>query len=323
MSSLTVQAVTPLLRRTASILSPLRYPGGKRRLVGYIAEVLRLNELRPKLFVEPFAGGASVAIQLLNDGLVERIGLGEKDPLVAAFWRTVFRDHEWLVKQVHEWEPSLPEWERLRASQPRYRRDKALKCLFLNRTSFSGIMSDTAGPIGGRAQSSDYDIGCRFPKDRIVRRIEQAAALADRVAFVHQGDWRRTVARADKERLRAGEVFYYLDPPFYRKADRLYRYYFSEADHVALRDAIAELASPYLLSYDAAPEIETLYLGWNGGLDRVGLLYSATKSDDLQQADEIVVTSVGQLPVATRLWRTQGEWRGDGSAVNMPYVLPF
>lgn len=57
----------PINRRQASIISPLRYPGAKRRLSGYIAETLKLNSLRPKLLVEPFAGGLSVALQLLND----------------------------------------------------------------------------------------------------------------------------------------------------------------------------------------------------------------------------------------------------------------
>ena len=312
----------PLVRKNASILSPLRYPGGKRRLVGYVGEVLRLNRLRPKLYVEPFAGGASVALQLLNDGLVERVGLGEKDPLVASFWRTVFWDHEWLIKKVRAWEPSLPEWERLKAWAPTRRRDKAIKCLFLNRTSFSGILSDTAGPIGGRSQESEYGIGCRFPQERIVRRIEQAAALGDRVAFVQTGDWTRTIARAAEEGLEADEVFFYLDPPFFKKADRLYRYYFDEAGHRALRDGLAELESPYLLSYDAAPEIEALYDGWEGGVGRVGLLYSATGSENLQEADEFVVTSLPDLPSATRLWRTQLEWRGDGAAGATPCVQP-
>jgi len=76
----------PLTRRGVTILSPLRYPGAKRRLSGYLAEVLRLNGLKPKLFVEPFAGGASVSLELLNKGLVEAIALGERDPLVADFW---------------------------------------------------------------------------------------------------------------------------------------------------------------------------------------------------------------------------------------------
>ena len=72
-------------RREVSILSPLRYPGAKRRLSGYIAEAFRLNGARPALFVEPFAGGASVALQLLEDDLVDEIALGDRDPLVASF----------------------------------------------------------------------------------------------------------------------------------------------------------------------------------------------------------------------------------------------
>ncbi len=102
-----------LARRTASILSPLRYPGGKKRLAGYIAATIRLNNLHPKLFVEPFAGGASVALQLLNDGLVETIALGEKDSLLAGFWKTVFTDHEWLIEKLCNTEPTLANWDRM------------------------------------------------------------------------------------------------------------------------------------------------------------------------------------------------------------------
>jgi D12 class N6 adenine-specific DNA methyltransferase len=51
----------------ASILSPLRYPGSKRRLASFIAHTLELNDLEPPLFVEPFAGGSSVALQLFHD----------------------------------------------------------------------------------------------------------------------------------------------------------------------------------------------------------------------------------------------------------------
>src|SRR5690348_5041293 len=89
-----------LERETTSILSPLRYPGSKRRLAGYIQKTLQLNNLHPSLFVEPFAGGASVALQLLNNNMVDTIGLIDRDPLVAAFWEAVFFDTEWLLEQI-------------------------------------------------------------------------------------------------------------------------------------------------------------------------------------------------------------------------------
>ena len=90
------------------LLSPLRYPGSKRRLVQYLQATLDLNDLHPSLLVEPFAGGASVALQLLCDGLVDRIGLADVDPLITGFWECVFFDTDWLVEVVDEIEVTLP-----------------------------------------------------------------------------------------------------------------------------------------------------------------------------------------------------------------------
>lgn len=310
----------PLVRKNASILSPLRYPGGKRRLVGYLKEALRLSGVRPTLFVEPFAGGASVALQLLNDGVVERVGLGEKDPLVAAFWRTVFTDPERLIREMHRAELTVEAWERFRAYRPRSDWGKALKCLYLNRTSFSGILSETAGPIGGKAQASAYDVGCRFPKDRIEKRIRQASTLADRVAFVHEGDWSETVELALSEAASPADVFVYLDPPFYHKADRLYRHHFDDRDHERLADGVAALAErgvPFVLSYDDADEVAALYAARGIAPRRVELMYSATGKAGPSRAPELVVSNLRELPGVTRLWRSQAEWltaSGDGGA---------
>jgi len=58
-----------------AILSPLRYPGGKLWLANYIEQTFEVNNLRPSLFVEPFAGGASIALALLTADKVREIGL--------------------------------------------------------------------------------------------------------------------------------------------------------------------------------------------------------------------------------------------------------
>jgi len=292
-------------RRPPVLLSPLRYPGGKRRLAGYVAEALRLNGLRPKLYVEPFAGGASVAIQLLHDGLVERVALGEKDPMVAGFWWAVFHEPERLIAKLRRLEPSLALWERFRATRPTSRMGWAVKCLFLNRTSFSGIMSATAGPIGGRQQASDYAIGCRFPVERLAKRIRQIAAFADRVAFIHEGEWSDTLALAQQLGHGRDGLFCYLDPPFYAKADRLYRYYFAAQDHDRLYDALSALPANYILSYDAAPPIVAKYGEGGAGPRHVDLLYSATARGKLVRASELIVSNLPRLPEQTRLWRSR------------------
>ena len=324
MSSLQPTAPNALVRPTASIVSPLRYPGSKRRLVGFVAKALSLSGHKPDLLVEPFAGGASVALQLLTSGAVERAVLGEMDSLVASFWKTVFDNPEYLCKEIERWTPTVEGWQELRDSRPRVAHRKARKCLFLNRTSFSGVIADSSGPIGGKAQTSKYGIGCRFPRERLQKRIRQAAALAPRIPFVHEGDWQDTIDTA-LSRTDPQKAFVYLDPPFFRKADRLYRQYFDDAEHVRLADGVAALAAqevPFMLSYDAADEIAELYRERNLSLSRVEFIYSATGKGGPSTAAELIITNLQELPPETRIWRTNAEWmtNGDGQATGLPAI---
>lgn len=301
-----VQAVAEVEAiRGRVVLSPLRYPGGKRRLVPYVAAALEVNELEPELFVEPFAGGASVALELLATGQVKSIGLAERDPYVAAFWNTVFFDSDWLCRQVETLDVSLTSWERIKKGRYTTTRSRALACLFLNRTSFNGTLHRRAGPIGGKAQTSDYKIDCRFPRERLVRRIKTCARFAGQVAFVKETDALTAVAEARRE-FKGKEVFFYFDPPFWAKSDQLYRYSFTEADHKRLATALRYLKDPYLLSYDAAPEVEKLYKSHaDAAIEEVELLYTATQ----RTAEvELVITNLDYVPADTRLWRTHHEW---------------
>lgn len=298
----------PITNHETAILSPLRYPGAKRRLAGYLTEVLRLNSLRPKIFVEPFAGGASVALQLLKNDLVDAIALGDRDPMISSFWKVVFHDSEWLIEQIESIEVTVKKWRFFRKNSFRSHRELALSCLFLNRTSFSGILAPTSGPIGGYSQASEYKINCRFPVETIVKRIRQATALRKKVIFVENGDWPETIAKVKKLRYAANEVFYYLDPPFYEKADRLYKFYFQKDDHLALHNALVKLNQPWLLSYDPARPILTMYSHNGQGPQHIDHLYSVA-SKGLVQTQELIITNQSRLPEETRLWRSSHEWR--------------
>lgn len=288
------------------VLSPLRYPGGKRRLVPYVAAALKANTLEPDLFVEPFAGGASVALELLATGKVAAIALAERDPYVAALWQTVFFDSDWLCRQIETIDVTLATWERMKKARFTAVRSQALACLFLNRTSFNGTLHRRAGPIGGKAQASAYKIDCRFPRETLIRRVRACALLADRVAFVRNESALEAIAEV-RRRFRNQSVFYYLDPPFWAKSSKLYRYSFTDDDHKHLATALRYLREPYLLSYDPAPEVEGLYRGHRKAkIERVELLYTATQRT---AENELVITNLEQVPQDTRLWRTHVEWK--------------
>jgi DNA adenine methylase len=243
------------------ILSPLRYPGSKGKLVNHIKKVLAFNEFDPEVVVEPFVGGGSVFLNFLNRESVEEIIIGDKDPLVYSFWKVLFSDPNYLQNFVKTVEISVKNFNYYRTVAQKHEmhseRKLAEACLFLNRTSFSGILSVSAGPIGGRDQESIYKIDCRFNRRNLEEKIKQISSLGDKVT-VRSSGWKETIAYAEK-RFPKKKILFYFDPPFYAKAEKLYRYYFKGEEHVLLSNKIKALKGKWILSYDRANEIRTLY----------------------------------------------------------------
>ncbi len=57
--------------------TPLRYPGGKGKLAAYVKSLLKANELLDGEYVEPYAGGAGIALELLLHEYVSQIHIND------------------------------------------------------------------------------------------------------------------------------------------------------------------------------------------------------------------------------------------------------
>lgn len=263
--------------------SPFRYPGAKSGLSAVIAELISSASKsigQPRLFVEPFAGGASTALRLAGTGAVERILLADIDPLVARFWQVAAADTDWLIDRMWSEPVTLERWDYWRAWRPvrSSDRDIAMKCLFLNRTTFSGILHGRAGPIGGRRQESAFKIDCRFTKKSIERRIRFVGDLykSNRLVDVWCKDWHTTLANVAEwyPQLLPNQIIAYLDPPYLERSARLYGRSFDvaggyasrrgqnpaewigEAEHYRLAEYLRRKAQyRWLLSYDNHPAL--------------------------------------------------------------------
>lgn len=282
---------------STSTRSVLRYPGSKARFSDFIAKTISLNAGPPRLFVEPFCGGASVSIALLEDGVVDKIAINDVDPLIAQFWATVFSKAgaEWLASRVVEVPLSVEEWKRQKALKPTSQRAAALKCLYLNRTSFNGIIHKS-GPLGGWGQKN-IKIDVRFNRQRIANRILALSELRSKVTVANEG-WRAFCERfADDER-----AVIYLDPPYYHKADQLYGYVFDEVEHEALRDFLQKMSRPWLLSYDDAQEVRDLYEDVTNKARVIDNTYSTHPLGGCAFVGrELVLTNMKRLPAAAKV----------------------
>lgn len=239
--------------------TPLRYPGGKTWLLEYVKKFISFHELRPRAIIEPYGGSASVSVGLLRSNMVQEAFVSEKDPLVVAFWKAVLYRNEEFIEKVTSLNITLDTWISFRKflvkESTRFdEMDLAVAFLFFNRTNFSGIIK--GGPLGGKKQQSAYKLDCRFNRKKIIERIKRLRSLEGRLHVVECDglSFMQEMVKPKTENL-----FFYVDPPYFGAGRDLYRFYFSEVDHQKLSDFLISLDFPWLLSYDDAVFIRTLY----------------------------------------------------------------
>lgn len=240
------------------MLSPLRYPGGKSDFLAIALDIFRSAGLDGYPVIEPYAGSAAISLGLLDFGLTPRVTLVERDPMLYAFWYCLFDNPEELIVRFQELPVSIETWRKFQpllavdAPSGANIQDLALAALFLNRTSFSGILG--AGPIGGQKQRSPYKIDCRTNKDDLIARILAIASFSSRVDVLF-GDALSTVVQLAGKR----NAFVYLDPPYFSKGELLYRHHYRLGEHKALASALTQAKFKWLLSYDVHHVIRFLY----------------------------------------------------------------
>ncbi len=242
--------------------SPLRYPGSKNKLVKYLHKVLEFNDFKPSVLVEPFVGGGSVFLGFLANDLVTHAVIGDKDRLVFSFWKILFEEPQYLISFVKKVKVNVENFDYYKCianNESKFSERKlAEACLFLNRTSFSGILANTAGPIGGRKQKSEYKIDCRFNRKAIAKKLRAISVYGSKVTVLPY-DWSQTIEYALRK-YNNKQAFFYVDPPFYKKADKLYRLYFKDNSlHLALSKKLQKMKHKWILSYDRVPEIKQMY----------------------------------------------------------------
>lgn len=251
--------------------SPLRYPGGKGKLANYVRLLMQENGFVGYTYVEPYAGGAAVALGLLFDHHADRIIINDADPAIYWFWRCVTEQADELCRRISATAINMETWRRQREvmlSTGPDPLDLAFATFFLNRTNRSGIL--LGGVVGGKDQTGPWKIDARFVKAPLLERIEKIAAWSSRIT-VYQLDaevFLHTVVPT-----LPATTLLYLDPPYVGKGADLYKNYYSEQGHRSLATVIRAEARPWIVSYDDVPLVREIYQGER--FLSYGLSYSA------------------------------------------------
>lgn len=242
------------------LYTPLRYPGGKARFAPLIAGVIADNDLTGGHYLEPYAGGAGVALCLLVDGVVEHVHINDADPAIADFWRAATQQSDQLVAMVASEPIDMDAWHHWRGvmlgNVPGSDLERGFATLFMNRTNRSGILK--GGVIGGKAQAGDYKINARFMREELCSRLERIGTHAEGI-HVYEEDAHQLLMRCHQ--FLPAKSLVYLDPPYYVKGAGLYRNFYKHEDHVRIAKLLGSerFRRPWVVSYDNANEIKEMY----------------------------------------------------------------
>lgn len=277
--------------------SPLRYPGGKNKLAKFVALLCQKNNINGH-YVEPYAGGASVALFLLINGYVKDITINDYDRSIYAFWYSVLNHTEKLCKLIENTDVNISNWNKQKEIQKNKSRASILKLgfstFYLNRVNRSGIIN--GGVIGGIDQKGNYKIDCRFNKKDLINRIRLIASYKDKISLYNLD----AIELIKEIKKKNKNTIFYLDPPYFVRGQSLYMNSYEHRDHKKISDFIKNDKNiNWIVSYDDVKEIRKLYENFRQVKSKI--IYTAY---EIREGKEILFFSNNlKIPLVDNLFK--------------------
>lgn len=212
-------------------------------------------------YVEPYSGGAAVALFLLFEGFVNHVTINDSDRSIYAFWHSVLYQTEDLCELIIKVPVTIDEWRNQREIQMNKDNvdliDLGFSTFFLNRTNRSGIIK--GGAIGGNLQTGKYKLDCRFNKEDLIKRIRMIANKREKIDL-YSIDAMCLVDLVLEQNENLENTLFYFDPPYYVEGHSLYVNYYKKTHHQIVSNRIKQMQNiHWIVSYDDATEIRRLY----------------------------------------------------------------
>ncbi len=223
--------------------SPLRWPGGKRRLASAIIDRLPDHEA----YVEACCGGAAVFWAKPREISRSEI-LNDRDGELINFYQILHKQGRKLAREVDAMPYSRLLFIRQRSASPRTAFARARRFWYLNRVSFGG----------GSKKKPSFGVKCSIRSMVLpISILSSLDATIERLRGVlfEAIDVSRLVELYDRE-----TTAFYVDPPFYQTCQP-YAHRFGVDDHARLAETLCAIRGAFLLSYDDCRPVRRLYRG--------------------------------------------------------------
>lgn len=271
-------------------LSPFRYPGGKTWLVPQIRKWLDSLLVRPRYFVEPFAGGGIASLTAVIENKVDIAVMCELDRGVAAVWHVVLDDAEWLIDRILGFKMTVNNVQKILNRNVRSRREIAFQTIVRNRAQRGGILARGASLM--KKGENGNGIASRWYPETLAKRIALIHSHRDKIRFV-EGNGLAIV----RQYLGNPRAAFFIDPPYTaggkKAGKRLYSH--NDIDHGALFGLMQRATGQFMMTYDEAPEVVKLAQANGFNLARVPM-----KNTHNITMSELLITPRQDAPIRHR-----------------------
>lgn len=209
---------------------------------------------RPRLLVEPFAGGGIISLTALFEKLVQKVIMVERDEEIAAVWQSVVNgDAGWLANKILEFK--LTKENVLNEINKHYEDIKhiAFQTILKNRTLHGGILAEGSSFI--KHGENGKGIRSRWYPKTLATRFCNLDFVAAHIDFIC-GDGLQVLRGFAND----NDVVFFVDPPYTaggkKAGSRLYKYY--DLDHEHLFKICESLKGDFIMTYDMADEVKDL-----------------------------------------------------------------
>lgn len=257
----------------SSSYSPFRYPGGKYYARKFILPIIP-DRVR---YGEPFLGGGQI---YFGKRPSETSWLNDLDKDLVLAYQAIKERPMDLVRALQDETVSKDRHNFYKSWNPDEPFQRAVRWYYLNRTSYSGIMTDSCCYLG-------FKEGISIPPSQWGNLIVNASIhLSHGDVYLTSLDFEEAIAQYDLD------TFAFIDPPYYKAARNLYKHEFDTRDHERLARVLYNSRQKFrfLLTYDDCPEIRHLYK-WatiSPQTWRYSIKYEGTE-DDQAEAKEIFI----------------------------------
>lgn len=238
-----------------TIISPLRYPGGKSKALKFIIPKILTQDFYE--YREPFVGGGSIFIEVKQEKPDKKYWINDLDHNLFCFWKSIQKDSFKFMAEIRR---TKLKNENAKEIFQHYKNliiksddnldpwDRGIAFYFLNRTAFSGNAFS-----GGYSQES-------FEKRLTLSRINNLNQFSDFLQDVKITDYSYEVLL-----LKNGKnVFLFLDPPYfsakesklYGRDGKLHKHFDHERFAADMRDCKKH---KWLITYDDSPKVRELF----------------------------------------------------------------